>query len=109
MNIVLSNVRSGGKLITFKDAEGAVTARAYAFFMKNASGKTFVFVEDVFVDEAHRGKGLARKLYEIIAKLAKKRKCYKIIACSRMEREGVHAMMAKLGYSKHGYEFRLDL
>lgn len=108
MPIVLSNVRAGGKLITV-NVGVAVAARAYVFFIKNSSGKKFAFVEDVFVDEKFRGKGYARALYESIAYLAKDRKCYKIVACSRLEREGVHAMMAKLGYKKHGYEFRRDI
>lgn len=108
MPIVLSNVRASGKLVVV-NIDDIVVARAYVFFIKNSSGKKFAFVEDVFVDERFRGKGYARALYESIAYLAKDRKCYKIVACSRLERKGVHAMMAKLGYKKHGYEFRMDL
>lgn len=34
--------------------------------------------------------------------------CYKVIACSRLERKDVHEFYDKLGLKRHGYEFRLD-
>ena len=65
-------------------------------------------LEDVFVDEACRGKGYGRELVHAVIDEAQKRKCYKLIATSRESRPEVHAMYEKYGMKKYGLEFRIN-
>ncbi len=65
-------------------------------------------LEDVFVDESQRGSGLGTKLVESAIDEAKKIGCYKVICTSRFGREKLHAWYEKLGFKKHGVEFRMD-
>jgi len=66
-------------------------------------------LEDVFVDENLRGRGLGMQIINAIIKEAKRNKCYKIVATSRHSRPKVHRLYEKLGFKNHGIEFRMDL
>lgn len=70
--------------------------------------KPYGLLEDVFVHENYRGKGLAKKLTLDIINEARKRQCYKLICTSRFGKEIVHSLYEKLGIKKHGFEFRMD-
>jgi GNAT superfamily N-acetyltransferase len=92
------------------EEDGKEIARARLYILENdLHEQPFGFLEDVFVDEAYRGRGLGKKINREIIRLAKERGCYKIVATSRFDRPEVHAMYLKLGYEKRGFEFRLDL
>ena len=71
--------------------------------------KPYALLEDVFVEEEHRSKGVGSSLVEKAIELAKSKGCYKIIATSRFERENVHRFYEKFGFKKWGLEFRIDL
>jgi len=71
--------------------------------------KQYGFVEDLYVREEYRRQGHARKLIEALRGEAKKRGCYKIVACSRHGKEHVHTLFEQCGFVDHGKEFRLDL
>jgi len=59
--------------------------RIYLYIIKNDLHKRpYGFLEDLFVDEAVRGKGFGQKLIEVAIAEAKKRKFYKIVGTSRM-------------------------
>jgi len=88
--------------------DGKVAAEVHLSIKRGRKGR-YGYVHEVFSEEAHRGKGLARKLnLDAIAK-ARKLKCYKIVLTSNDKNIAVHAMYEKLGYKRHGLEFRLDL
>lgn len=75
--------------------ENEVVGRAFLFLIHNdLHQKPYGLLEDVFVEEEHRSKGIG---------------CYKLIATSRFERENVHQLYENLGFKKWGYEFRMDL
>lgn len=77
--------------------------------MKNDLHKVpFGLLEDLFVDEGARGKGIGTALINDAIKLAKKKSCYKLIATSRHRRKGVHELYRRLGFRNHGIEFRMD-
>jgi GNAT superfamily N-acetyltransferase len=76
-------------------------ARAFIYFLKNDLEKQkFGYLEDVFVNEEFRNKGLGTKIIKKIISEAKKNKCYKIVATSRFKRENVHNFYQKLGFKK---------
>lgn len=66
-------------------------ARAYLYMMHNdLHQEPFGLLEDVYVAEDSRGKGLGTKLVERVIAAAKERGCYKLIATSRQSRPQVH-------------------
>ncbi len=86
-----------------------ILGRAYLYIMFNDLHKEpFGFLEDVFVKEKNRGKGIGTKLVETAIKEAKKQNCYKIICTSRYSSTKVHDLYAKFGFKNYGKEFRID-
>ncbi len=84
-------------------------ARAYLYIMHNAlHQEPFGLLEDVYVTENKRGKGLGTQLVQQVIQAAKEQGCYKLIATSRKSRSQVHQMYNKLGFQERGLEFRLD-
>ena len=84
-------------------------ARATIVLVENElHDRPYALLEDVFVEEAHRGQGNGRKISQMAIDKARDMGCYKIVCTSRSEREHVHALYESLGMKKHGYSFRLD-
>ena len=91
------------------EEKGKEIARAYLYIMYNDLHKEpFGLLEDVYVSESLRGKGFGTKLVNEAIKLAKKNKCYKLIATSRYSRPRVHELYKKLGFEDWGKEFRIN-
>ena len=67
----------------------------------------FGLLEDVFVDESERGSGLGSALVKEVMSAANELGCYKLIATSRTSRPKVHELYERLGFEKHGVEFRM--
>jgi GNAT superfamily N-acetyltransferase len=90
--------------------EGKIIGRALLFLIYNdLHPKPYGLLEDVFVEEKYRGKGIGKELVQRVIEKAKELGCYKLIATSRFERENVHRLYENLGFKKWGYEFRIDL
>lgn len=84
--------------------------RERLFFINNDLHiELFAYVEDVFVSEQQRGKGIGTRLVNQLIHDAQSTGCYKVIACSRFENVDAHDFYEKMGFKKHGYEFRFDL
>lgn len=89
--------------------DGKEIGRARLFLISNKlHDKPYGLIEDVFVDEEHRKKGIGKKLVKQLLLYANHLDCYKVIATSRFKRNGVHMFYKELGFKKHGYEFRWD-
>ena len=109
VEIETQKVESYGIKIIAK-VDGVNAGRAYVYIMTNdLHSEPFAFVEDVFVEEEYRGKGVSKPIMEKIKEIAKEKGCYKIIANSRFSNEFVHEYYEKLGYKKTSYSFRMDL
>jgi GNAT superfamily N-acetyltransferase len=90
-------------------AEGREIARAYLYLMTNdLHDAPFGLLEDVFVDESQRGSGLGTALVKEVVSVAQDAGCYKLIATSRTSRPKVHELYERLGFEKHGVEFRMN-
>jgi len=84
-------------------------ARAFIYLLKNDQHeKPFALLEDVYVDETKRGKGLGTQIVKEAIKEAKEHDCYKLICTSRYEKPQVHTLYKKMGFEEHGKEFRID-
>ena len=89
--------------------KGKIIGRAYLYMMTNDLHKRpFGLMEDVFVEPEHRGSEIGTALVKRVIAEAKRRRCYKLIATSRHARNLVHALYARLGFTDHGKEFRID-
>jgi GNAT superfamily N-acetyltransferase len=84
-------------------------ARASLYLISNdLHAEPYGLLEDVFVEETLRGKGLATELVNAVIVRAKEEGCYKLVGQSRYGREHVHALYLKLGFKDHGKNFRMD-
>ncbi|MCL5666325.1 MAG: GNAT family N-acetyltransferase [Patescibacteria group bacterium] len=89
--------------------EGKEIGRVFLYLIKNdLHKKPYGLVEDLFVEKEYRSQGLGTRLVKEAIKLAKKKKCYKLIATSRTGNSGLHKWYQKLGFKKHGVEFRIN-
>ena len=66
-------------------------------------------MEDVFVNPAMRGQGLGTLLIKEVINIARRYRCYKLIGNSRTANEKAHKLYERLGFKRHGFEFRMDL
>lgn len=109
MSIHTSAEQSTAVKLTMDDA-GDTIGHAYLYLIQNdLHSAPYGLLEDVFIEEAHRGKGYGSKLVEAAIAEAKARGCYKLIGTSRHERKEVHAFYERLGFRNYGLEFRLDI
>jgi GNAT superfamily N-acetyltransferase len=89
--------------------DGREIARAYLYVLSNdLHAAPFGLLEDVFVDESQRGGGVGTALVKEIIAAARELGCYKLIATSRTSRPKVHELYERLGFEKHGVEFRIN-
>ncbi len=110
MEIVLNTEKKSYAVKFTAEEDGKILGWAYLYIMFNDIHKEpFGFLENVFVEEEHRGGGIGSKLVQAIITEAKKQNCYKIICTSRYENSKVHALYNKLGFKDYGKEFRIDL
>ncbi len=108
MKIAESTLQSTAVKFVVKEEE-KIVGRAFLYLIKNDLHEhPYGLLEDVFIEEGYRGKGVGTKLLQEVFKKAKKLGCYKIIATSRFSRPKVHELYIKLGFVKHGLEFRMD-
>ncbi|MFA5127835.1 MAG: GNAT family N-acetyltransferase [Patescibacteria group bacterium] len=82
---------------------------AYLYIIFNDLHKEpYGLLEDVFVSDKCRGRGVGSELLKMIINEAKERGCYKLIADSRNSRTEVHAWYLASGFVEYGKEFRME-
>ena len=70
-------------------------------------GAPSAVVEDVVVDERHRGRGIGRALMTFAIDHARARGCYKLALSSNTARPAAHAFYRALGFQQHGLSFAI--
>lgn len=89
---------------------GQEVGHMFLYVLHNDSREApFALLEDVFVKENFRQRGVGGTLVHEAIVLAKLAGCYKIIGTSRYSRPEVHAWYGRLGFKDYGKEFRIDL
>lgn len=96
------------KIILEEESKILGWAFVYIMFQDRHPGP-YAYLENVYVEQEYRSRGLGTKLVELAIAEAKERGCYKIIGTSKLEKTSVHAFYEKHGFQKMGYEFRMDL
>jgi GNAT superfamily N-acetyltransferase len=72
-------------------------------------GTPSAIVEDVVVAPALQGRGIGEQMTRFALDLARDKGCYKLVLSSNARRERAHAFYESLGFTRHGYSFRVDL
>lgn len=93
------------------DSEGTITATAYLNVIPNLTraASPYAVIENVVVDEAHRGQGLGKRIMEHALTCAWEDGCYKVMLMTGSKRESTHAFYRACGFSgsdKVGYVAR---
>ena len=83
-------------VITAEDG-GRIIGVAFLFFAQKM-GKRIAFVEDVVVDEAHRGQGIGENIMAEVVSLARRNKTTYVTFTSRPEREAANKFYQKIGF-----------
>jgi GNAT superfamily N-acetyltransferase len=65
-------------------------------------------IEEIIVDNIHRGKGIGKKLVKKVEQLAKKKKVRGIETFSDFHRKRTHTFWEKREYPKLAYQFRKE-
>ena len=108
MNIKYLDINAIGTKF-YIERDGKEIGRAYLYVLSNdLHNRPFGFMEDVFVDEVLRGKGVGSELVKKVIEEAKRRDCYKLICTSRYEKPKVHNLYLSFGFKDHGKEFRMN-
>ncbi len=84
-------------------------AWSYVYVLTNElHDEPFGLLENVYVEEDYRGSGIGTKIVKESISAAKKAGCYKLIGTSRTPKKKLHKFYEGLGFTKHGFEFRMD-
>lgn len=90
--------------------DGEEVGHAWLYLVFNdLHNEPYGLVEDIFVEEKYRGRGVGGELLKMIIAEAKARGCYKLIANSRYTRNEVHQWYLKNGFEDYGKEFKISL
>ena len=90
--------------------ENKTIAWAYLYLIYNENhNEPYGLMENVFVEEEFRGRGIGAKLVNEIITEAKLNNCYKLIGQSRHSNQKAHKLYGELGFKNHGLNFRMDL
>lgn len=90
--------------------EGKVAGWVYLYLISNGlHNESYGLIENLYVEPEFRNKGVGKKLIEAVFLEAKNRSCYKLIGNSRNANIDIHNWYERLGFKKHGLEFRMDL
>ena len=109
MEIRTEEQQRAGTVKCIAREDGQDVGRAFLYVLYNdLHTEPFGLLEDAFVEEAFRGRGIGTALIQHVIAEAKARGCYKLIGQSRYGRDAVHAMYEGLGFKNHGYNFRMD-
>lgn len=109
MEIQKTTLRDAHAIKITAHDEGKEVGRIYVYILYNDLHKQpFGLLEDLFVDDTFRGKGLGSTLLTEAVAVAKGEGCYKLLCTSRHKRLYLHEWYQKHGFKNYGIEFRMD-
>ncbi|MBV8792212.1 MAG: GNAT family N-acetyltransferase [Pseudolabrys sp.] len=92
------------------ERDGQIVGTFALLFMDNLGhlGAPSGIVEDVAVDPSHHGGGIGGAMMRFAMEKAREQGCYKLVLSSNQKRERAHAFYESLGFTRHGYSFRVE-
>lgn len=93
------------------ERDGRVAGSFALLIMDNLGhlGTPSAIVEDVVVDPALHGKGIGQQMMRFAMAKCREKGCYKLMLSSNARRERAHAFYESLGFTRHGFSFRVEL
>ncbi|KKQ27787.1 MAG: GCN5-related N-acetyltransferase [Candidatus Magasanikbacteria bacterium GW2011_GWC2_37_14] len=92
------------------EEENKVLGWTFVYIMfQDRHPEPYAYLENVYIEEEYRSRGLGTQLLELAIAEAKEQGCYKIIGTCKMKKVLVHEFYEKHGFKKMGFEFRMDL
>ena len=93
------------------EADGQVVGTFALLVMDNLAngGAPSGVVEDVAVPRALQGRGIGRAMMGFARDECRRHGCYKMLLSSNRMRPDAHAFYEALGFTRHGYSFRVEL
>lgn len=90
---------------------GAALGTYVLLIMDNIAhdGRPLAIVEQVVVTQEQKGKGLGKFMMHHAMDEARKTGCYKLQLSSHTRFKDAHAFYDRLGFTRHGYSFYVDL
>ncbi|NVO16222.1 MAG: GNAT family N-acetyltransferase [Rhodoplanes sp.] len=90
---------------------GAVVGSFALLVMDNIGhrGAPSAIVEDVVVTPHAQGRGIGAAMMRFALARCRDKGCYKLMLSSNARREAAHAFYEGLGFTRHGYSFRVDI
>ena len=94
-----------------ENAEKIVVGTFALLIMDNLvhRGSPSGIVEAVGVAADLQGQGLGRQMMEVAMAQCRAAGCYKLTISTNLRRKAAHAFYESLGFTKHGYSYRVDL
>lgn len=93
----------------FVEEDGQGIGRASLVVIHNdLHEEPYGLLEDIFVKEEARKRGLGSKLLQAVIEEAKNIGCYKLIATTRSTKPEVQEWYLRTGFTDWGKEFRID-
>ena len=99
------------RLFLVTDAGGTILATYALLIMDNIAhvGAPLAIVEQVAVSATQQGQGLGTLMMHHAMEVSRAQGCYKLALSSNVKREKAHDFYDKLGFTRHGYSFVVDL
>ena len=93
------------------ELDGRVAGAFVLYILPNMTrnGRPAAIVENIVVDEAHRGQGIGRAMLEYARAMAQTHGCYKLSLTSNAKRTEAHEFYRRCGMMQHGVSFRYVL
>jgi GNAT superfamily N-acetyltransferase len=66
-------------------------------------------VEDVVVAPDQQGNGVGKAMMRFAVDRCREKGCYKLMLSSNLKRARAHAFYEQIGFTRHGYSFRVDI
>lgn len=108
MHLQKQTISAKGIKITLEE-NSRIIGRGFLYLLHNhLHAEPFGLMEDVFVEEAFRGKGYGEKIVTAVIEEARKQGCYKLICTSQFSNERAHHLYEKVGFKNYGNEFRME-
>ena len=96
----LDTIASNDKTIFVVAKDGTKVVGMATAYLVAKFGKTIGYIEDVVVNETHRGQGIGTKLMERIVTEARSNKVFYLYLTSRDGRTAANSLYQKLGFEK---------
>lgn len=93
------------------EVDGRIVGTVVLIIVPNLSyqGRPWAELENMVVDESHRGRGIGEALVRRAESFARDAGCYKLTLTSSKRRTDAHRFYERLGFGKTHEGFRMDL